>query len=284
MNNKTKFLTAAAILGAITISAYYIKDYLTYATTDNAQVAARNLMLSSTIPGNITKVNIKEGDFVKEGAILIEIDSRDIENSLRQYEGELTALFASKSDAEKNLKRISALYKKDAASQQNYDQANAMVKQLNGKYDSLQAVIDQVKLNCDNTKIKAPSDGYIAKTSAEVGQMTASGIPLVGFVDANDRWVVANFKETEIPRIRPGAKVKIEVDAIQGRIFEGEVESLSAATGSTFTLLPPDNASGNFTKVVQRIPVRVKLLNLTQSDKEMLRNGLSAVVKVKKSL
>ena len=103
---------------------------------------------------------------------------------------------------------------------------------------------------------------------------------MIGFVSSESRWVTANFKETEISDVIVGHKVSVTVDAIPSKKFEGEVESISSATGSTFTLLPPDNATGNFTKVVQRVPVRIKLKNLTPQDIDLLHAGLSAMVKV----
>jgi membrane fusion protein (multidrug efflux system) len=142
--------------------------------------------------------------------------------------------------------------------------------------------VAQAELNLSNTKIKAPVNGFIAKKSVEVGQLAAPGVPLIGFIDAGERWIIANFKETEIEGIKLDAKVEIEVDAISGRKFEGRVESISSATGATFTLLPPDNATGNFTKVVQRIPVKIKFVNLTPEDIVKLRTGLSTFIKVNK--
>ena len=283
MNAKKKIIIPAVILIISAVAGYYIKDYMSYVTTDNAQIAAHSVLLASKVPGFITRVNVKEGDFVKAGSVLIEIDPRDYTNTLRQYEGELAAIEASKNDAEKNFKRVSELYKKDVGSQQNYDQVKTLVLNLRSKYESVSAMVDQARLNLENTRIKAPSDGFIAKTAAEAGQLTGSGTPLIGFVDSGERWVIANFKETEIPYIKVGAKVKIEIDAIPGKSFTGGVESLSSATGATFTLLPPDNATGNFTKVVQRIPVRIKFVNLDSTIMERLRNGLSAVVKVSRS-
>jgi membrane fusion protein (multidrug efflux system) len=107
------------------------------------------------------------------------------------------------------------------------------------------------------------------------------GQPLFGFVESSSRWVMANFKETEITHIEKGKAVKIEVDALPGQEFKGEVESLSPSTGAVFSLLPPDNATGNFTKVVQRVPVKIKLLDLTPNDIEKLQAGLSANVSIK---
>ena len=111
---------------------------------------------------------------------------------------------------------------------------------------------------------------------------SAAGVPLVGFVDAGERWVTANYKETDLSHIKAGAKAWIEVDAIKGRTFKGVIESVSAATGATFTLLPPDNATGNFTKVVQRVPVKIRFDNLSDADREDLRAGLSANVDVER--
>jgi membrane fusion protein, multidrug efflux system len=133
------------------------------------------------------------------------------------------------------------------------------------------------------TKIKAPSNGIIAKKSAEIGQFANPGVPLVGFVDTDERWVIANFKETEIEYIKNGEQAIIDVDAYTNKKYFGTVFSMSSATGATFTLLPPDNATGNFTKVVQRVPVKIKFDKLTEKDIEKLRNGLSVIVKVRKN-
>ena len=107
-------------------------------------------------------------------------------------------------------------------------------------------------------------------------------MPLVGFVSSDSRWVIANFKETEISGIKPGARAYLEVDAIPGKTFEGVVDNILPSTGAKFALLPPDNATGNFTKVVQRVPVRININTTSEAEIESLRAGLSVVVKVKK--
>ncbi len=146
---------------------------------------------------------------------------------------------------------------------------------------SAQAQVNEAKLNLGYTRIIAPVDGKVGKKSFEVGMLAAAGQPLLGFVANQDRWVTANLKETDMDDIEVGKKAYVEVDAISGKTFDGVVESISPATGATFTLLPPDNATGNFTKVVQRVPVRIKLLNLTEKDIDRLQNGLSAEVKIR---
>jgi membrane fusion protein (multidrug efflux system) len=255
---------------------------MTYVDTDNAQIDASTVLLSAKVSGFVKTINVKEGDLVKEGTVLLEIDNRDYVNTLNQIKGDLASLEAKRKDAEKNYSRLSELYKKEAVSTQQFDQSKALFNELKSKYDSLAAQVNQAELNLENTKITAPTAGFIAKKSAEVGQLSAPGVPLFGFVDAKERSIVANFKETDVEFVKVGAKVKIDVDAIPSKTFEGVVESLSSATGATFTLLPPDNATGNFTKVVQRIPVRIKFVNLTTEDITLLRAGLSANVKVRK--
>jgi membrane fusion protein (multidrug efflux system) len=141
--------------------------------------------------------------------------------------------------------------------------------------------VNEAKLNLGYTKIVAPEDGTVGRKSFEVGMLATAGQPLLGFVSNTERWVTANLKETDMDNIAVGKKATVEVDAISGKTYEGEVESISPATGATFTLLPPDNATGNFTKVVQRVPVRIKLLNLKENDIDRLQSGLSAEVKIR---
>lgn len=280
MDKKNLFFAVGLVVAIA--GGYFGYEYMTYVDTDNAQIDARTVMLASKVSGFIKTINVKEGQEVKSGDLLLEIDDRDYQNTLKQVKGDLNSLEAKKKDAERNFNRLSELYKKEAISQQQYDQAQALYNELRSKYDSLSAQVAQAELNLENTKVKAPKDGFIAKKSAEIGQLATPGVPLFGFVDSHEREIVANFKETDIAAIKVGAKVKIEVDAIPSKSFEGSVESLSSATGSTFTLLPPDNATGNFTKVVQRIPVRIKFENISADDIKLLRAGLSATVKVRK--
>ncbi|MGZ3745021.1 MAG: HlyD family secretion protein [Pseudobdellovibrionaceae bacterium] len=282
MDKKKKILLSATLIAVIT-GVYFIAEHVLYVTTDNAQVEAPVVMLAAKVPGYIADVKVVEGQKVKQGEVLVEIDSRDYENTLKQVQSELLGLESRKRDAERNYQRISQLYKQSAVSSQQYDTATASYSELKSKYEAISAQVDQAKLNIENTKIKAPVDGAIAKKSVEKGQLASAGVPLLGLVGDQERWVTANFKETEISGIKIGSPVDIDIDAINGKNFKGRVVALSSATGSTFTLLPPDNATGNFTKVVQRIPVKIKLEDLTDGDLELLRAGLSAFVKVKKN-
>jgi membrane fusion protein (multidrug efflux system) len=280
MNKKKVFigLGTLAVIGCL----YFAYQYFFYVTTDNAQVEAHSVMLASKVGGYIQSVNVTEGQTVKKGDLLVVIDPRDYENTLTQAKGELSSLEARRRDAERNFQRLRGLLSTGAVSQQQFDTASASYQETKARYEGLAAQVAQAELNLGNTKIIAPSNGVIARKSAEVGQLASPGVPLLGFVSSEERWVTANFKETDVESIRLGAKAHIDVDAVSSRKFEGKVVAISAATGATFTLLPPDNATGNFTKVVQRVPVKIEFEGLKPEDMNLLRAGLSADVKISK--
>jgi membrane fusion protein (multidrug efflux system) len=139
-----------------------------------------------------------------------------------------------------------------------------------------EAAKDIAGLNVNYTKIYAPVDGYVTKKSVQVGNQIQSGQPLMAVVALNDIWITANYKETEMGNIRPGQKVKIKVDSYPGKTFFGKVDSIMAGTGVSFSLFPPENATGNYVKVVQRIPVKIVLDEETDKD-HVLRIGMSVV-------
>ncbi len=281
MNSKKKVLIVV-LVGFVLLMSYFVYEHIIYVSTDNAQIQAKTVLMAAKVSGYVQKVNVVENQKVKAGDVIVEIDPRDYENTFRQVSNELAGVKARQMDSEKNYRRIADLFQQGAVSQQQLDNAKATADEVNHKFQSLQAQVSQAQLNLDNTKIKAPSDGVVAKKAVEVGMLAAPGMALIGFVSANERWVAANFKETELKDIHIGSQAEITVDALSGKKFSGKVESISSATGATFTLLPPDNATGNFTKVVQRVPVKIIFDHLQASDIEELHAGLSAEVKVRK--
>ena len=146
--------------------------------------------------------------------------------------------------------------------------AQAQVKQA-------KAALDQAELNLQYTTIKAPLAGIVSRKSVEVGQVVQPGQPLLAVVPLENVWVTANFKETQLKNMRPGQRAVVKVDAYGGKDFTGHVDSIAGATGARFALLPPENATGNFVKVVQRVPVKI-LLDPGQDPEHLLRPGLSA--------
>lgn len=136
-------------------------------------------------------------------------------------------------------------------------------------------MLEQATLNVAYATVKAPSAGRVSKKSVEPGQVIQPGQPLLAIVPVENVWVTANFKETQLKDMRPGQRVSVSVDAY-GRRYEGRVESIAAATGARFSLLPPENATGNYVKVVQRIPVKI-VLDQGQDPEHLLRPGMSVV-------
>ncbi len=138
------------------------------------------------------------------------------------------------------------------------------------------AALDQARLNLDYTTVKAPVSGVVSKKSVEVGQVVQPGQPLLALVPLEDIWVTANFKETQLKRMRPGQPATVSVDAYGGRTYKGHVDSIAAATGARFSLLPPENATGNYVKVVQRVPVKI-VFEKGQDAQHLLRPGMSVL-------
>ncbi len=163
------------------------------------------------------------------------------------------------------------------ANRAQYGAALAGVDLARARVRSAEAAADLAKLQLSYTVLRAPADGTVSRLQARAGQIVQPGQVCAQLVP--DRtYVVANFKETQTGRIRPGQRVEIDVDAYSGRKLEGKVESLSGGTGARFALLPPDNASGNFVKVVERVPVRIAWASPPANL--ALRAGLSANVTV----
>lgn len=158
--------------------------------------------------------------------------------------------------------------------------AGAGVRVTRSRIESARASRDAVALQLGYAVVTAPMDGVVARKSVEVGQMVQPGQPLMTVVPLGDVWVTANLKETQTRDLRPGDPVEVEVDAYPGHTFHGRLQSISPATGARFSLLPPDNATGNYTKVVQRIPVRVRF-DGRQDAAHPLRPGMSATVRIK---
>jgi membrane fusion protein (multidrug efflux system) len=201
------------------------------------------------------------------------------------------ALVRTGADSTQALDEARATFEAAQAAQQSLDSAQASAEAglaaaqaqrtvALAQVQKAEAVLTAAKLQVDYTIIRAPSSGRVAKKSVEVGQRLQPGQPVMAVVD-DQVWVVANFKENQLAHLRPGEKVKVQVDAMGGQVFQGVVDSFSPGTGAEFSLLPPDNATGNFTKIVQRVPVKILFANESlAASMARLSPGLSAIVKV----
>ena len=169
--------------------------------------------------------------------------------------------------------QTSAVSSQSGATAQQINVASSIIKQR-------QADVSDAKLHLSYTVITAPADGLVSKVGVQPGQLIQAGQSLFSIVLNNDKWVIANFKETQLDRMKIGQKVTLKVDAYPGRVFEAAVTSFSPATGSSFALLPADNASGNFVKVVQRVPIKIEFANASDPALQQLRAGMNVEVDV----
>jgi len=285
-----------------------------HVSTDNAQVDGHIVPILPKVGGYVAEVRVDENHAVKAGDTLVVLDDRDFRARLAQTDADLAALLATVSSrtrvgqaeaavaqaqanaskATADLARMEPLAAQNVVSQQQLDAARAAAAAALAQLASAQAALvgadarvaaaraarDQAALQLSYTRITAPSNGVVSKKSVELGQLVQAGQPLMTVVPLDDIWVTANLKETETADVTPGDSAVVTVDAYKGTEFRGHVESLSPATGAKFSLLPPDNATGNFTKVVQRIPVRIRL-DTPQSAEHPLRPGMSVVATIK---
>jgi membrane fusion protein (multidrug efflux system) len=173
----------------------------------------------------------------------------------------------------KQKQAIGALHQANTAPEQVAETKSAKVQTL-ARIDQAKAALETAKIQLDYARIVAPVSGKISKKTVELGQFVQAGTPLMTIIPDDDVWVVANYKETQLAGVKQGSRAIVEVDGIPDRTFKAHVDSISAGTGATFALLPPDNATGNFTKVVQRIAVKI-VIDSGQPDMDRLRAGMS---------
>jgi membrane fusion protein (multidrug efflux system) len=192
---------------------------------------------------------------------------QEAELAINVAESRLAASRAGQQRASAELRTAETGPQQVAATRARAESAEARVKQA-------EAAVKQAELNLDYAVVKAPAKGIVSRKSVEPGQVVQPGQPLMAIIPLDQVWITANFKETQLSEMRPGQPVTIKVDAYGGRKFKGHIESVAAATGSRFSLLPPENATGNFVKVVQRVPVKI-VLEQGQDPEHLLRPGMS---------
>ena len=188
-------------------------------------------------------------------------------------------LDAAQATASAAAAQLTAARRQASAAGAGVQNAQAGVRLAEARLQAAQAARENAALQLEYTTIKAPATGLVSRKQVEVGQLVQPGQTLFSIVPDTGVWVTANFKETQLADIRVGQPVDVEVDAYGGQTVEGRVESISGATGAKFALLPPDNATGNFTKVVQRVPVRIRVVKGIGPDRP-LRPGMSVNVSV----
>jgi membrane fusion protein (multidrug efflux system) len=239
-----------------------------FESTDDAYLQAHIHTISSRIPGYVKSVAVLENQKVKKGDILVRLDETDVEPAVREAQ-------ASAARAQKDVVRFRGytedLTPTDRRALDEY-QASASVTD---------AQLTRARLQYQYTNIVAPEDGKVGRVSVETGDQILTGQALMPLIEPHP-WVEANFKEGQIAHLYLGEEAEVTVDSIPGKVFNGKVDSIAPGSGAIFSLLPPDNATGNFTKIVQRIPVKITLdLESIKGFEDRLVSGMSTEVRVK---
>jgi membrane fusion protein (multidrug efflux system) len=282
---------AATGLGVITT--FGLRYLASFENTDDAQIDGDASAIAPRVAGTVIAVHVQDNDRVEANAPLVELDPADYRVALAQAGANLEqARFQRLSEAEANariaqldlarsrrLVASASLAREDLDTRQaTADARAAEVAAAHAAIDGAQAALDQARLNLGYTHIAAPVGGVVAQKHVSVGDRVEPAQELLAIVQVDDLWITANYKETQLRNMRPGQHADVHVDAL-GQTFRGHVESLPGASGARFSLLPPENATGNYVKVVQRLPVRIQL-EPGQPNMDRLRPGMSVEPKV----
>ena len=201
-------------------------------------------------------------------------------SEVQQAEASLTTKTLMVQQAKQRVAELSATVAKMESQRHQVPMKEADIVRAEAALAQARADLNFAELQLQYTEVRALVDGVVSRRTVELGQVAQMGQPLLAIVPLHEVWVLANFKETQLARIRPGMAADVRVDTFTDRVFRGKVDSLSAGTGARFSLLPPENATGNWVKVVQRLPVKIRLDPGQFSNPHTLRAGMSAVVTV----
>lgn len=350
-NKKFIFIFAALLLVGGSYGIYKYMHSLAHESTDDAQIERNMNPIIPRVAGYVTKVYVKDNDFVKKGDTLFTIDNKDYLVKVEEAKAALVSaegsFEASKADigtaqanvsvsdanvqsasgsietakirlnrASNDFDRYANLYKNHSITKQQYEQAEAAKLEAQSQLRILQeqqkasayqrnvasartnvsnkqaevasanikrahALLDAAQLNLSYTVVTAAIDGQVSKISIQPGQFLQPGQSLFYIINNSEAWVTANFKETQLNKMVIGQKVTIKVDAYPDTEFKGTVASFSPATGARFSILPPDNATGNFVKTIQRLPVKISIDADNDTEKvKLLRPGMNVDVDV----
>ena len=249
-----------------------------YISTDNAYVNANVVQVAPRITGQVTHLFVVNNQFVHQGQPLFAIDPVPFHNALAKAQAQYAISKAALSNAEATAARTVILAKQKFVSTQEKDNVTTVLETAEASLNLAKATLDQAQLDYSWTTVTASSNGWVTNVSLQPGDVVAANQPLFALISNGEFWVDANFKETELEDIRPDQRAVIHLDMYPGVKFKGVVRSISGGTGSAFSLLPPQNATGNWVKITQRIPVRIRILNANPAYP--LRIGTSASVRI----
>ena len=324
---KTKRYIPLTVVIIIVVVAglYWYRDYISYISTDDAHVESDNVAVSPKIPGRIYKLYAEEGDSVKAGQLIAELDSTDIlaqkqqalaglaqaESGLSQAEAKyrfdvenINVVQINLDRTKEDLDRAKIQYSGDVISKEQYDHLNKAFETANAQVvssrsqinisktqvksaataiESARAQIGLIQAQLNNTRLYVPCDGIVAKRWLLPGDIAQTGQSIYTINSSKKYWITIYLEETKMRGVHLNQAVRFSIDAFPKEVFKGKIFSIASGTASQFSLIPASNASGNFTKVTQRVAIKISI-DSTESNKNVsgfqILNGMSAEVKI----
>jgi len=274
----------------------WYKGQLGYVSTDDAFIDGNKLSLASKMLGRITSLSADEGDKVTTGELLVELDSKDL---IAQRDQASSALYLAKDNiqlakvnlnkAEQDFERAKQQYEDKIIPKEQYEHSQSALAAAQAEYNIAQtkigtanAQLNVISTQLSNTEIYSPMNGVVAKRWVMAGDIVQPGQPIFSIYNLDSLWVTADLQETDLASIKEGEDVEINVDSYPDHKFSGKVMQIGTNTASQFALIPPSNAAGNFTKITQRIPIKISIHTETANDNSLkLLPGMSVEVKIK---
>jgi membrane fusion protein, multidrug efflux system len=261
------------ILIAAAAAIYWYIGQLGYVSTDDAFIDGNKLSVSSKILGRITDLKVDEGDTVHQEQLLVQLDSTDLKAQESQAKAMLdldnesvTLAKVNQEKAQDDFNRAQTQYKDNVIPKEEFDHMQKALEAAKAAYNialskvgTAEAQLKVIKTQLQNTKIFSPMDGVVAKRWVLPGDVVSPGQPIFTIYDLKNIWVTADLEETKLGPIHLGDTVSISVDTYPDQKFQGHVFQIGSNTASEFSLIPPANASGNFTKVTQRVPIKISI-------------------------
>ncbi|HTR98244.1 MAG TPA: HlyD family secretion protein [Bacteroidota bacterium] len=299
MYRRRRVIIPLAILVALALGGawYWYVNLRGYITSDDAYVDANRVAISSKILGRVARLTVDEADSVTAGEVLVMLDSTDLSAQMAQATAALalaresvTLSRVNLTRAQDDFRRADQQFKTAVITKEQYDHARSALDAAGAemgiavsRVGTAQAQVGVVRAQLDNCTIVSPVNGKVAKRWVLQGDVVQPGQPVFTVYDGSQIWVTANLEETNLGALKLGDDVGISVDSYPDRIFGGKVFQFGGSTAAQFSLIPPNNASGNFTKVTQRVPIKISVEERTPgaASRAVLLPGMSVEIRIK---
>jgi membrane fusion protein (multidrug efflux system) len=285
------------ILAAVAGAWYWYVNLRNFVSTDDAYVDQNRVSISSKILGRVSSLTVDEGDTVTQGQLLVRLDDADLlaqkeqaVASLRFAEESVGLAKVNISRAQDDYARAEHQFKDDVITKEQYDHARSALEGARAEYGiavsrigTARAQVGVVQAQLENCAIASPVDGKVARRWVLRGDVVQAGQPIFSVYDRRETWVTANLEETNLQAVHLNQQVTIAVDGFPGRTYSGRVFQIGSSTAAQFSLIPPNNASGNFTKITQRVPVKISIVEERAAVDQPIEllPGMSVEVRIK---